>query len=665
MSTAPTNFFVRSLVATTLLCAAATAVRGASPVMAAAGRSDTSEDMELLLSDQVIVTTATKTAGRVSDSPAALTVITEDQIRASGARTLTALLRSAPGVDVMDVNSSQSNVSIRGFNDQFSNKLLVMVDGRSIYQDFYGAVFWQQEPLLLSRIKQIEIVRGPGSTLYGANAFSGVINIITKTPQEIAAGTKTFLTAERGGENGSAIESYAGGKSGAWSYSVGGGYNSSDGYGSEEKTRVPDAHSTHILMADAQRALPGGVLRLSVNTNDSKSDFSSIFLVPDGDWRSRNYTASYDQDHARNPLQIRAFVNTLDLSDPAGLNIQSRIVDFDAQQQHVVSNRNQLVYGLDYRTSEIKAFLTANQNKSRSTWSVFGQDEARLGAKTTLFAGMRLDHDSAYGETVSPHVSLVHHLDAAQTIRVSYGSAFRAPTLLDNYFNFSVPIIPDVLTLQLGGNLHVRPEKIHSYEIGYRREMKDAYVGVNAFYNQISDLMYALPTTYAPSPPFPPNTPLTFMSENIGGARAMGVELESAFPVARGLRGQFNYSYQDVKDDKDGPISFSPAHKANLALETVGGSRVSFRTDLHYVGKSIFRDLYHNDVRYDIHAYLRADLKIAYQFGPAAHPWRAFTSATNLLGDGHREFPQAPSPLSSGAQSAAAQRVIWLGVESR
>ncbi|BDI28660.1 TonB-dependent receptor [Capsulimonas corticalis] len=621
--------------------------------------------MELLLSDQVIVTTATKTAGSVSDSPAAVTVITEDQIRASGARTIPDLLRSAPGVDVMDTNSSQANVSIRGFNNQFSNKLLVMVDGRSIYQDFYGSVYWQQEPLLLSRIKQIEIVRGPGSTLYGANAFSGVINIITKTPQEIAAGSKTFLTAERGGENGSAIESYAGGKSGAWSYSVGGGYNSSDGYGSEEKNKIYDAHTTNILMADAQRALPGGVLRLSVNTNDTLGDFDAIYSARDADWRSRNYTASYDQDHARNPLQIRAFVNTLEVSNPSNLNIQSRIVDVSAQQQHSVSSQNNLVYGLDYRTTEVKAFLTANQSKSRSSWSVFGQDEARLGVQTTLFAGMRLDHDSTYGETVSPHLSLVHHLSASQTLRASYGSAFRAPTLIENYYNYSIPIIPGVFNVLLEGNLHVRPEKIHSYEVGYRREMKDGYVGVNAFYNQISDLINAIPTEYAPSPPFPPNTPSTSTSENIGGARAMGLELESAFPVARGLRGQFNYSYQDVQDDQGGPVNFSPKHKANLALETFGSSRVSFRTDLHYVGGSIFRDIYQNNQIYNVSAYLRADLKIAYQVGSAAHPWRVFTSATNLIGDGHREFPQVPSPLDGTAQSAADQRVIWLGVESR
>ncbi|BDI28659.1 catecholate siderophore receptor CirA [Capsulimonas corticalis] len=653
------------LLTAVLLSAEASEVYAASPDASSPGRENTSQDMELLLSDQVIVTTSTKTAGRVSDSPAAMTVITEEEIRASGARTITDLLRSAPGVDVVDLNSSEADVSIRGFNDEYANKLLVMVDGRSIYQDFYGSVFWAQEPLLLSRIKQIEIVRGPGSTLYGANAFNGVINIITKTPQEIAAAAKTSLLAARGAESGNDVEALSGGKQNGWSYSFGGGFKSTAGYGSEEKNKVADDHSSVILMADAERTLGRGTLRLSANASDTHEDFNSAMVMLDSLWQSRNYTLSYSEDHARNPIQIRAFLNTMDTTDPASLNISSRISSLDFQQQHAVSSNQQFIYGMNVRKSEVTAFLTGNQSRSRTSWGIFGQDEARIGAQTTLFAGVRLDDDSAYGANVSSHLSLVHHLPKDQTVRLSYGGAFRAPALLDNYFDISVPIVPNVFSVQVLGNLHLRPETIHSLELGYRKETRSGYFGVNAYYNQIHDLMHIAPVQFAPSPPFPPNTGMTYTTENLGNARAAGLEFESAFPIARGLRGELNYSYEDIAADQATAVSFSPKNKANLVVETAGAPRISFRTDLRYVGDSVYVDLLHNGAHVPISAYVRADLKIGYQIGSAAQPWRVFTAATNLLGAGHREFPAVATSLTGLTQSAAAQRVIWLGVESK
>ncbi|MEO7717464.1 MAG: TonB-dependent receptor [Capsulimonas sp.] len=666
MSISSKKCFTRLGAAAVMIAALADAAGGAPSGLAApSGRTETSQDMELLLSDQIFVTTATKTTGRISDSPAAVTVITEDQIRASGARTITDLLRSAPGVDVMDVNNTQSNVSIRGFNDQLTNKLLVMVDGRSIYQDFYGAVFWAQEPLLVSRIKQIEIVRGPGSALYGANAFDGVVNIITKTPLEMATEAKSGFTAARGSENANSMEAYAAGKAGAWSYSFGAGYNSSDGYGNQEQPKVPDSNSTNILMADAQRAMPRGVLRLSVNTNDTKTDFNSVFFVPNSDWLSRNYTISYGEAGVRNPVQVRAFLNTLDLTNPGQFDIHSNTYDLEIQQQRTVSDRHQLVYGVNYRRAEVNALLTSDRTKSRSSWSGFLQDEARLGARTNLFAGVRLDHDSQYGANLSPHLSLVHHLPKNQTVRVSYSSAFRAPTLFDNYLDFSTEIIPSVLSVNLVGNPNVRPEKIRTLEIGYRRDFHEGYVGVSAFYNQISDMMYIFPTEYAPSPPFPANTGVLYTSLNTGGAHAAGLELEGAFRVARGVKGLFNYAYQDVADDQRNPISYSPHHKANLTLASIGPSRFTWDADIHYVGSSILRDVFHANTEYDIAPYVRADVKIGYKLGSGDRSWRLFAAATNLLGDGHRELPQVPSAFSDTPQAAAARRVIWLGIESR
>src|SRR5207302_1117346 len=142
----------------------------------------TKKSLEELL--QIEVTTGARHAEKLSESPAAIAVITQDDIRRSGATTLPEILRLAPGLDVARLDASQWAISARGFNDVFANKLLVLQDGRSIYTPLFSGVFWDVQGTMLEDIERIEVIRGPGATLWGANAVNGVINIITKSAKE-------------------------------------------------------------------------------------------------------------------------------------------------------------------------------------------------------------------------------------------------------------------------------------------------------------------------------------------------------------------------------------------------------------------------------------------------------------------------------------------------
>ena len=162
---------------------------------------------------QIQITSASRKEQRVEDTPAAVFVLTQDDIRRSGVRTLPELFRLVPGVQVGQINSSNWAVSIRGFNDQFSNKLLVLIDGRSIYTRVYSGVFWEAEDLVLDDIERIEVIRGPGAAVWGANAVNGVINIVTKPAKDsqgalvrLSAGgfDRAQATARYGGSFGSA-----------------------------------------------------------------------------------------------------------------------------------------------------------------------------------------------------------------------------------------------------------------------------------------------------------------------------------------------------------------------------------------------------------------------------------------------------------------------------
>ncbi|HDL65127.1 MAG TPA: TonB-dependent receptor, partial [Proteobacteria bacterium] len=144
------------------------------------------------------VITPARIAQPITEAPSSVSVITAEEIHRSGLTNIPDILRRLAGVDVMALSPSDINVGIRGLNGTVSNKILVMIDGRSVYMDFYGTTIWSTLPILLEEIKRIEVVRGPGSALYGANAFSGVINIITKTPEEQK---DTLISASAGTNN--------------------------------------------------------------------------------------------------------------------------------------------------------------------------------------------------------------------------------------------------------------------------------------------------------------------------------------------------------------------------------------------------------------------------------------------------------------------------------
>lgn len=657
-------------------------------------------DNELLLADDgpLVITTASKKSQRIGDAPAAVSVITDEDIRLSGATSIPDLLRLVPGVDVVEPNRSQSNVAIRGFNQAFANKLLVMVDGRSIYKDFYGTVFWNSEPLLLSQIKRIEIVRGPGSALYGANAFSGVINIITKTPTELAAATaqskQPRALALVGDQNSVVSEAvFSGGNANNLAVAVGAGYRRTDGFGGRRPGAVRDSYETPALSVDAAQRLGRGLVRLSSANTSARADTTALFRFNDTAVRINNVTLGYNEDAAasgggngdavRNPVSARVFVSGYRSRGASGENIRALTADAEAQQQRDLPGGHSLVYGASYRLSRIEspmigrgeaaAATNGAERREQRLWGLYAQDEWRVAPETTVFVGLRWDDNSRYGGALSPRLSAVRRLPHAQTLRLSYGTAFRAPTLLDSYFDFPYAFVPG-LAQRLIGNPSLRPETLRSWEAGYRKSLRpgasgsnsgaDDYVGVSAFVNQVEDQIVFAPRAFFPSPPLPPGIASEVTAINGPGARAVGLEIESALGIARGVRGQFNYAYQNAASDDGGQQSLSPSHKFNAALSADLGRGWSGYLACHVVGNTVYQEPFGRQ-RLPVSGYTRLDARLGYRFGANGgqqqRAWSVSVAATNLLGDGHREFPEVLAP-GAPAQSAPHQRTFWLSV---
>jgi outer membrane receptor protein involved in Fe transport len=635
----------------------AAAVSPSASAQEAASHRDTSADNEMLLADDMI-TTATKTVQRLRDSPAAATVITEEEIAQSGATTITELLRSVPGVDVMSPNQSQVNVSIRGFNQVFANKVLVMVDGRSINQDIQGNIFWNTEPLLVTRIKRIEIVRGPGSVLYGANAFGGVIDIITKTPEEMAAGKNpgTFLGAYGEQRSTFAETTYTLGKTQDWAVTLGAGFHGTTGFGSHQIGQVHDRSRVPIFTANLQKQVSHGSLLFSVNNSDATADLSADIVYQNADWHTNSAMLSYNEDRGANPIAARAYGNFLRLSSGA-IYTASAAYNLEVQQQRRLSVQHDLIYGGSYRLDQFISSLTGVTRHSQHLAGLFLQDQYQVDAATSLFAGLRWDRHSVYGSQLSPRVSLVHHLTHDQSARLSYGTAFRAPTLIETYLNIQQPVVPG-LDVNFLGNVNIKPEKVASTEAGYRLDLRNGYVGLNLFYNQITDIIESASSQFAPSPPFPPGIPTKVQFQNRGTAHAAGLELDGSFQIRAGWHGLANYSYQDVKNKDGQPTDFSPKHKINLALTSDESHRWTAYTAVHFVSSSSFATA-------SLRAYTTLDARIGYKLGRQDQSWTISVAATNLLNDHHREFIDALSPANNAVVSQPMQRTLWLMVAGK
>lgn len=617
---------------------------------------DTSNTNELLLLDDPIVTTVTKTSQRASDSPEAVTVITEDQIRQSGATNIPELLRSVPGVDVMSPNDSQANVSIRGFNQQFANQMLVMIDGRSIYDDFYGEVLWNTNPLLISRIKRIEIVRGPGSVLYGANAFCGVINIITKTPAEMADAKHPVAYIGAIGEQKNLFsEATYSGAARSWAYTLGAGYHSTAGLGGQQPGQVKDSSRVPIFTLDVQKNVPHATLQLSAGTSDARSDLSAQTMLDDAEWHTGTASFNYAQTQVENPISIRGFGNFLRIASP-GFYADSRTYTLEMQQQRKISERQGLIYGGSYSNVDVNSTLLGARKYSEQLFGLYIQDEYHLTPATDLFAGVRYDHHSVYGSEVSPRLSLVHHLAHQQTVRVSYGTAYRAPTFLETYLDQAVPLAPG-LNESLNGNTNLTPEKVGSIEAGYRIDIHGGYIGVNLYDNRITDVIQAEPVGFAPSPPFPAGIPTNISYENTGDAHATGFELEGSFPVAKEIHGLANYSYENAKYSSDIPVDFSPHSKVNLVLQSEWHSPWSAYMAAHYVGSSSYNNV---GTILPNPAYTTLDARVGYRIGSRSNAVEISVAATNLLNDHHREYPDIPTTLDSAPQSSPQSRTLWM-----
>ncbi len=567
-----------------------------------ASSSDLLEDIEFLQEETVSI--AVLHEQPISEAPSNVYVITDEDIRHSGAIDLPTVLRRIPGLEVIQMTGADFNVSVRGNNQLRANKLLVMVDGRAIYLDIQGEVFWKAIPVTLPEIKRIEILKGPASALYGFNAFDGIINIITKSAEEMKGVTLQVGGGEYGTLSSAAILA---GKHEKLGYRLSLGRDQTNQW----KDRNALAFRSHkfngefkyALSDQAQLTVSGGFLdsnrfdgpvvdTLKISQEPSLGYASIEYARPN--FFIRGWYNRYTQDALSNVNSlISSFITVLNKDGISPLNsINAHTSNIDIQHSIEFFSTHRLTYGVNYRHNQASSqFLDGDGHEDRL--GLYVQDEWKIIPALTAVGGLRLDMDTFINPTFSPRFSLIFHPIKNHTFRGGVSVAFRSPTIFEVRTSSQGILTPIMTTTFLNGSNMLQPEQITSYEVGYQGwYLKHRLrARVDMFFNHISDLIGRSGLTGLPS-----DTQFSFFNgasatSNGGTADIYGFETGLEFLASTWLTGYLNFSFQEVGQTYSLSNRVSrgvPRIKVNTGLRAESENGTNGEITFHYVGSATY-----------------------------------------------------------------------------
>jgi iron complex outermembrane receptor protein len=595
----------------------------------------------LLFEDVPVVISATKREQPITQSPSSISVITAEEIRRSSATTVIDLLRRVPGLDVMRITPSDANVSARGFNEPSNNDVLLLIDGRSAYVDFFGIVVWDDLPIVLDEIERIEIIRGPGSALYGANAFSGVINIITKKPGQLEGTTVSSAAGEYDTTILSVIHADV---LDSWSYKVVAGWDEASSFEhtdeNDHRTFRGNFLINHDFAPDNRIYFSAGGTEGTGNTLTRLSQFERDGLLI-------GYAKlNYDYENWR----FQTFYNLLDIDVTAeGDDNERSIVNnvLDAEFQHVLYPREDhvITWGGNYRFNTVSSREIIGEDETENLYSLFVQDQYRILEDMTLTAGVRFDSHPLMGIHVSPRASVVYEPWIGHIFRASVARAFRNPSFVESYLDILIEEPP--ITVVGEGDDDLEAEEITSFEIGYQTRFLDNRLEfkIDTFFNILDEII-----EFRKADDAPPDTILLEFF-NAGKAIAYGGEISMVYGITDWLSSYANYSYQELEarsdevqfqlNEKGESIDSSPQHKFNTGLYAFSETGWNGALELNYVSDTTFgfldRTAGFEPMEVDLDDYSRVDVRIGYKF--PKYDIEASIIAQNALNDVHREFP--------------------------
>lgn len=543
------------------------------------------EEFELFEAESAgdVVVTASRRAQKIETSPSAVSVITADQIRESGVTSIAEAIRLAAGVHVITINQTNHNVSIRGFNGQNPNKILTYIDGRSVYLDPLGMTFFEAMPIHINDIQRIEVVRGPVSALYGANAINGLINIITKTPEQSDKARVELEMGELSYSSAYASLAHQGEKLGGrlsvnllnhnnWD-------NVPDGPFFEDRFRTTFDEERwtdevgyrgfgrllYKLDKDSNLSLSAGAVKGNLQIDSALGDIKAEGLVS-----HVQADADIGRLHARvyyNRVDLDAEIDNyfVDIEDPVVQNIlygplelkdaYGSALDGELTYNFEIGERINWLAGAGYRIIELHSDRLDDPDLKENWSSVFTQLEWQAADSLLLNLAARLDHHPISGNNILPRAAAVYSLNESHHLRASVGRAFRNPTMLESSFDFTLVKLGEGETeTRIGqvGNRELEAEIATSFELGYGAKLGSHFrLNLDGFYTLYTQAMpggeqkSVLGLVSLGGPLAPANDP------NGSELVASGAELTGEWNPNATFSLTGNYSYVDVEVRKE------------------------------------------------------------------------------------------------------------------
>ena len=592
------------------------------------------EELKKLSIEELAETDITGSGRRpeqLEDVAGAVSVITSDDLRRYGVMNLSQALRLADTLHVAQVNGPGSAISLRGFNITTANKMLVMIDGRSIYNPIFGGVFWEAQDMLIADIDRIEVVRGPGGTLWGANAVNGVIHVITKgaadtrgTFVNAAAGTSALgpLAVRHGGRFGAAgsYRVYAKVRSDeATELQSGGSAGNEHDFGQAgfriESDRTGNNYA--LIQGDAFTGDTG----LGVDVDRSIG------------WRGGNLLARWThRADGGSETTLQAYYDFFSRRVPQQYRGELHTIDFDAQHQRSFG-RHVVVVGGGYRNyrgedaGEAGFFFEPQERVSHRS-NVFAQAQFELRRELFLVAGSKLEHNEFTGAEVQPSVAL-RWTRNSQTFWTSVSRAVRVPTRFDTDLRIRIPANN---TIVLTGNEDFKSESVIAYEAGYRARLGNRVsLDVAGYENRYDDLRsQEIPPTVIPV------TLMNMLNATTRGAEITGkAQLLDWWQIAAGYTHLWKrFTFDPGSTDRTGGASEAndPEDIVKLRSYINLGTRLEFDAFFRYASSL---------PQPAVAAYSELDARLGYHLAPG---WDLSFIGTNLLAPSHLEFRGGTPP---------------------
>lgn len=588
---------------------------------------------------------------KLAQVAAAVFVITAEDIRRSGASNIPDLLRMVPGIQVAQISTGIWAISSRGFNGRLANKMLVMIDGRSVYNSVFSGTLWNENMVPFQQIERIEVIRGPGATLWGPNAVDGVISIVTRKARDTQG---LFISTEAGVSSMPDTDLQYGGRRGdRIQYRLEAGFAEHSGSLYQSGAVAPDrwnfGHGSlrvdwqptdRDLVSFDGGANQGGGHEIQVATFPLPSSLTAVTPLA----FSGGYAMGrWQRQLKKSEIALAVYLNRENRSEYGALgNLSTADVDF--QDRMHLGSRNDFIWGIGYRwRGDVTDGISAHPRFDETLYSVFAQDElAIIPNRLTLTLGTRVqEYRTTVGNNfdVQPQVRLAWSRSKRESFWGAVSRAVRSPSQIERDLQLAYQLPPEnglPTTFLSLPNPHAEPEVVLAYEAGYRRQIGKRLSTDVAFYldrrSNIIGLASEPPAvSYSPQP----QLILTEKYNNIARGTTRGVEISTNWNPLRSLRFQASFAREDAAlSALTGITPESPVEKLWRTPRNNSGLRTSWDINRHWSADSFFS--YVSRIpEYEVPSYTRTDIRVARKMSKGSE---ISAGVRNLSNSKHLEF---------------------------